>query len=391
MVTFVKMPKSSLTMKEGTILKWYKREGEKVEKGEPLVQILEEKSTIDLEATVSGVVKKLYYRENQDVPVGEVIAAIGAPEEELPDVGKPEAESAPTVEKPPTLVEARKPESTKPMVRASPLARKLAEEHGVDLTLIQGTGPGGRIVESDVRRFLEERPPTIVEERRVKETLPLTGMRKIIAEKMSLSRDTYPRITLIVEVDASEMKRFRERLKLFENIDVSYTDILVKAVAKALTKHPILNSTLMGNEVKIFQDVNIGVAVASPLGLVVPVIHGAENLTLTEIAKRSQQLVKKAKEGTLTRQDLTGGTFTITNLGMYGVDMFTPIINPPETAILGVGRIRETPVVEEGRVAVKPTMFLSLSVDHRVVDGAPAAEFMQTLKKILEGIELVED
>jgi len=391
MVTFVKMPKSSLTMKEGTILKWYKREGEKVEKGEPLVQILEEKSTIDLEATVSGVVKKLYYRENQDVPVGEVIAAIGAPEEELPEVGKPEAESAPTVERPPTLVEAREPESTKPMVRASPLARKLAEEHGVDLTLIQGTGPGGRIVESDVRRFLEERPPTIVEERRVKETLPLTGMRKIIAEKMSLSRDIYPRITLIVEVDASEMKRFRERLKLFENIDVSYTDILVKAVAKALTKHPILNSTLTGNEVKIFQDVNIGVAVASPLGLVVPVIHGAENLTLTEIAKRSQQLVKKAKEGSLTRQDLTGGTFTITNLGMYGVDMFTPIINPPETAILGVGRIRETPVVEEGRVAVKPTMFLSLSVDHRVVDGAPAAEFMQTLKKILEGIELVED
>lgn len=390
MVSLVKMPKSSLTMKEGTILKWYKREGERVERGEPLVQILEEKSTIDLEATASGVVKKLYYRENQDVPVGEVIAAIGAPEEELPEV-KPSAETSPTVEAPPTVMEARRPEAVKPQVRASPLARKLAEERGVDLTLIHGTGPGGRITESDVRRFLEERPPTAAEERRVKETIPLTGMRRIIAEKMSLSRDTYPRITLIVEVDASEMKRFRERLKLFENIDVSYTDILVKAVAKALTRHPILNSTLTGNEVRVFQDVNIGVAVASPLGLVVPVIHGAENLTLTEIAKRSRELIKKAKEGSLTRQDLTGGTFTITNLGMYGVDIFTPIINPPETAILGVGRIRETPTVEEGRIAVKPTMFLSLSVDHRVVDGAPAAEFMQTLKKILEGIELVED
>ncbi|MEM3080062.1 MAG: dihydrolipoamide acetyltransferase family protein, partial [Thermoproteota archaeon] len=210
-------------------------------------------------------------------------------------------------------------------------------------------------------------------------------------EKMSLSRDTYPRITLIVEVDASEMKRFRERLRLFENIDVSYTDILVKAVAKALTRHPILNSTLTGNEVKVFQDVNIGVAVASPLGLVVPVIHGADNLTLTEIAKRSRELINKAREGRLTRQDVTGGTFTITNLGMYGVDLFTPIINPPETAILGVGRIRETPTVEEGRITIKPTMFLSLSVDHRVIDGAPAGEFMQTLKKILEGIELVED
>ncbi|MEM2901126.1 MAG: dihydrolipoamide acetyltransferase family protein [Candidatus Bathyarchaeia archaeon] len=390
MVTFVKMPKSSLTMKEGTILKWYKQEGERVERGEPLVQILEEKSTIDLEATTTGVVKKLYYRENQDVPVDEVIAAIGAPEEELPEV-KPTAEIGPTLEKPQTVVEAQRLEAVKPHIRASPLARKLAEEHGVDLTLIQGTGPGGRITESDVRRFLEERPPTAVEGRRVKETIPLTGMRKIVAEKMSLSRDTYPRITLIVEVDASEMKRFRERLRLFENIDVSYTDILVKAVAKALTRHPILNSTLTGNEVKVFQDVNIGVAVASPLGLVVPVIHGADNLTLTEIAKRSRELINKAREGRLTRQDVTGGTFTITNLGMYGVDLFTPIINPPETAILGVGRIRETPTVEEGRITIKPTMFLSLSVDHRVIDGAPAGEFMQTLKKILEGIELVED
>ncbi|MEM3073019.1 MAG: dihydrolipoamide acetyltransferase family protein [Candidatus Bathyarchaeia archaeon] len=390
MVTFVKMPKSSLTMKEGTILKWYKQEGERVERGEPLVQILEEKSTIDLEATTTGVVKKLYYRENQDVPVDEVIAAIGAPEEELPEV-KPTAEIGPTLEKPQTVVEAQRLEAVKPHIRASPLARKLAEEHGVDLTLIQGTGPGGRITESDVRRFLEERPPTAVEGRRVKETIPLTGMRKIVAEKMSLSRDTYPRITLIVEVDASEMKRFRERLRLFENIDVSYTDILVKAVAKALTRHPILNSTLTGNEVKVFQDVNIGVAVASPLGLVVPVIHGADNLTLTEIAKRSRELINKAREGRLTRQDVTGGTFTITNLGMYGVDLFTPIINPPETAILGVGRIRETPTVEEGRITIKPTMFLSLSVDHRVIDGAPAGEFMQTLKKIFEGIELVED
>ena len=270
-------------------------------------------------------------------------------------------------------------------MRASPLARKIARERGVKLSKVKGTGPRGRITARDVEAIAE---PSL---RRVSETLPLTGMRKLIAEKMSLSSKTYSRITLIVEVDATGMKRFRERLKLFENVDVSYNDILVKAVARALEKHPTLNSTLDGNEIKVFDNVNIGLAVNSPLGLVVPVVHGADLLPITEISKYTRNIIEKARIGTLTKEDLSGGTFTITNLGMLGVDLFTPIINPPETAILGVGSIKERPAAENGKIVVKPTTFLSLSVDHRVVDGAPAAEFMQTLKKMLEGVELVEE
>jgi len=187
------------------------------------------------------------------------------------------------------------------------------------------------------------------------------------------------------------MKRFRERLKAFENMTVSYTDILVKAVAKALARHPHLNASLDGNEFKVFECINIGVAVAAPLGLVVPVVHNVGNLTLTEISKQTRELIEKARKGTLSKEELSQGTFTITNLGMFEIDLFTPIINPPETAILGVGSIKERPFVEEGKITSRLTMFLSLSVDHRVVDGAPAAEFMQTLKKILEGIDLTEE
>ncbi|WP_455364418.1 dihydrolipoamide acetyltransferase family protein [[Eubacterium] cellulosolvens] len=394
MVSLIKMPKSDLTMKEGTILKWYKQEGEKVEKGDPLVQIMAEKSTIDLEAPASGTVKKVYFKEQTDVPVGEVLVAIGSPEEEIPLVKE---------EAPPVAVTSREEADSEPVpqergavspaaeVRASPLAKKIARDHKIDLALIPGTGPGGRIVEADVQKFLERKPSLAVEEKKVKESIPLSGMRKIIAEKMSLSSRTYSRITLITEVDASEMKRFRERLKAFENMTVSYTDILVKAVAKALTRHPHLNASLEGDEFKVFEGINIGVAVTASLGLVVPVVHNVGNLTLTEISKQTRELIEKARKGILSKEELSQGTFTITNLGMFGIDLFTPIINPPETAILGVGSIKERPFVEEGKITSRPTMFLSLSVDHRVVDGAPAAEFMQTLKKILEGIDLTEE
>jgi len=318
-------------MKEGTILKWYKGEGDRIEKGEPLVQIMEEKSTIDLETPASGYVRKLYFKEQEDVPVGKILAIIGEKDEPIPTVSEeaevPEAPvetpSEPQPQKqpvtPPTPTELQAPKGE---VKASPLAKKLAREQGIDLSKIKGIGPRGRITASDVKAMTE---PGI---RKVKETLPLTGMRKLIAERMSLSNKTYSRITLVAEVDASEMIRFRERLKLFENANVSYNDILVKAVARALMKHPTVNSALEGNEIKVFDNTNIGLAVSSPLGLVVPVIHGAEGLPLTEISKRTREVIEKAKSGTLPREDLTGGTFTITNLGMFGVDLFTPIINP---------------------------------------------------------------
>jgi pyruvate dehydrogenase E2 component (dihydrolipoamide acetyltransferase) len=389
MVTMVKMPKSSLTMEQGTILKWYKKEGDRIEKGEPLVQIMEQKSTIDLESTVSATVLKILAGENEDVPVGRIIAVLGEPGEEIPPLEELGVEEAKPKALEPEL-KASKFEEAKPYaeVKASPLAKKLAKEHGIDLSEIKGTGPGGRVTESDVQKYLEARAALKVEGKRVKETIPVTGLRRIVAERMVMSATTAPRITLFMEVDASGIKAFRERLKVFENLQVSYTDILVKAVAKALKEHPIINSTFEGDSVKIFEDVNIGVAVATDMGLVVPVIHNADQLPLSEISEKVRILAEKARENRLERRDVSDGTFTITNLGMYDIDTFTPLINPPECAILGVGRIVEKPIVKAGRIEVKPMMILSLSFDHRIVDGAPASRFMQTLKKIIEGVDL---
>lgn len=390
MVAIIKMPKSSLTMEKGTVLKWYKREGDKIEKGEPLVQIMEEKSTIDLESPSSGTVLKVLAGENEDVPVGEVIAIIGEPGEEIPQIeGLRKDEAKPEVSKPVSETQPKVEEVKPPAeIKASPLARKLTKEHGLDLREIKGTGPGGRITESDVRRHLEAKAALIVEGRRVKEVIQVSGLRRIVAERMVRSASTAPRITLFMEVDASGIKAFRERLKVFENLQVSYTDILVKAVAKALAEHPVMNSTFDGDSIKIFEDINIGIAVATEMGLVVPVIHNADKLPLSEISKKARVLIEKARENRLERVDVSNGTFTITNLGMYEVDMFTPLINPPECAILGMGRIVDKPIVEAGKIEIKPMMTLSLSFDHRITDGAPASQFMRTLKKIIEGVDL---
>ncbi len=387
MVTLVKMPKSSLTMEEGTILKWYKKEGDTVEKGEPLVQIMEEKSTIDLEATSSGVVKKLYYEEQTDVPVGRVIAAVGSPEEKVPEVDVEKKASKEDV-KPIKALEAPEPKAVKGVVKASPLAKKIAKEHGIDLTLIKGTGPGGRVTEKDIKSFMERRVVPLTIERRVKEVIPLTGFRRIIAERMSLSARTHPKITIFMDVDFTELKRFRERLKNFEGLEISYTDMIVKAAAKALSRHPMINSSVEGDEIRIYEDINVGVAVATDLGLVVPVVHGADKKALREISSEVVELVDKARRNALTKKEMSNGTFTVTNLGMFDVDSFTPLINPPECAILGVGRLSEKAMVYEGRLEARLTSTLSLSFDHRVVDGVPAAKFLKTVKSLLEGPEL---
>ncbi len=352
MVTKVLMPRLSLTMKEGTVVQWFKKEGEEVEKGEPVVEVLSEKVTYEVEAPASGVLRKILAEEGMDVPVAETLGIITAPDEKLPEVV----------------------EVTKERIIASPAAKRLGRERDIDLAQIKGTGPDGRIVEEDVQRFLQE----IEVVPRVREVIPLTGIRKTAAERVSVSAKRAPHSTITMEVDMSDTARLRERLQ------VSYTDVLVKAVAKALTEHPIINSTLEKEVIRIFADVNIGVAVATDRGLIVPVIRDADKKSIEEITSSLRELVDRAKQGNLSKEELTGGTFTITNLGMYGVDEFTPIINPPETAILGVGRVVERPVVKDKQIVVKPVMKLSLSFDHRVVDGAPAAEFLQEVKTYLE-------
>jgi len=373
LVTRVVMPRLSLTMKTGTVVQWFKKEGETVQKGESLVEVLSEKVTYDVEAPESGVLRKILAMEGMDVPVAQAIGIIAQLDEQIPETELvlTAPEEAAKVE---AVSERELVEKVEERIAASPAAKRLAREHSVDLSKVVGTGPEGRIVEDDVKKFMEETKVAP----RVREVIPLTGIRKTTAERVSLSARTAPHSTITMEVDVTKAVRLREETQ------ASYTDMLVKAVAKALREHPIMNSTLDDDQIKVFEDINIGIAVATEKGLVVPVVHNADKKSLSDIASALKEVVDKAREGRLTKEDVTGGTFTITNLGMYGVDVFIPIINPPETAILGVGRVTEKPVVISGQLAIKPVIQLSLSFDHRIVDGAPAAKFLQKIKQILE-------
>jgi len=374
LATKVVMPRLSLTMKEGTVVQWFKKEGDTVQKGEPIVEVLSEKVTYDVEAPASGVLCKILAPEGANVPVAEAMGVIAAPDEQLPEI--PSAAVAPTeeIEEAVAVPEREVAERTEERLLASPAAKRLAREHGVDLAGVRGTGPEGRIVEDDVKRFIEETETMP----KVRETVPLSGIRKTTAERVSLSARTAPHSTITMEVDMIGA------VKLHEEMAFSYTDMLVKAVATALKEHPLLNSTLADEQIRVFEDINVGVAAATEKGLVVPVVHNADKKSLSEIASITRELVEKARQGKLSKKELTGGTFTVTNLGMYGVDVFIPIINPPEAAILGAGRVTEKPVVVNKEVKTKSTMQLSLSFDHRIVDGAPAARFLQKVKQLLE-------
>jgi pyruvate dehydrogenase E2 component (dihydrolipoamide acetyltransferase) len=367
MVTKVVMPKLSLTMKEGTVGKWYKKAGETVEKDEPIVEIVSEKATYDLEAPASGVLRKILVEEGVDAAVDAVLAIIAAPDEAYS-----EAE---------VIAQMPKKAEIEERVLASPSAKRLAREHDLDLSQIVGSGPDGRIVEEDVRKAVEKAGGV---QPKVKEIVKLSGFRKTSAERVSASFRSAPHSTVLMETDVSKAEALHERLK------VSYTAILVGAVAKALTENPGINATFEGDSIKIFADVNVGVAVATDYGLVVPVIRNADVKSLNEIDTAIRELSEKAKLEKLSREDVTGGTFTVTNLGMYGVDSFIPIINPPEAAILAVGRVVEKPVAVDGKIEIKPVMTLSLAYDHRIVDGAPAAKFLQKVKYYMEDPEILK-
>ena len=364
MVTKVVMPRLSLTMKQGTVGRWYKKEGENVEKGEPIVEVVSEKATYDLEAPSSGILRKMLVQEGVDAPVNAVIGVITLPDEPFSEA-EAIGEKRETVE---TESERR--------IIASPAAKRLAKEHGIELSTVKGEGPEGRIAEEDVQRLIEQRAGTAGT--KVKQILPLTGFRKVSAERVSMSFRTAPHSTVIMETDVSKAAELRKKTH------VSFTTIVVKAVAKALTEFPLLNSTLEGDKIKMFEDVNVGVAVATENGLVVPIIRNADKKTHKEIDEAIRELAEKARLTRLTKEDLTGGTFTVTNLGMYDVDFFTPIINPPEAAILGMGKITEKPVAADAKIEIRPMLILSLSYDHRIVDGAPAAQFLQRVKQKIE-------
>lgn len=404
-----KLPDIGEGVAEGEIIKWLVEEGAEVREDDPLVEVLTDKANVEIPAPRSGTVLKILAAEGEVIPVGRTIVVIGTPGE-APEV----AEAAPLEE--PGREEIAEPDGRGPAVSeepsgraqtprpmATPATRRLARELGVDLSLIEGTGPKGRITKEDVQRAVAEREevpevvppveelrrapvaPATGEERRV----PLRGLRRRIAEKMVTSKRTAPHYTYVDEVDASKLVALREEAKPLadeQGVRLTYLSFIVKAVVAALKESPYLNASLddEAEEIVLKGYYNIGIAVATDEGLTVPVVKEADRKSILSLSQEIEVLAEKARAGKLALQDLQGGTFTITSLGPLGGLFATPIINYPEVAILGVHEIKEKPVVRDGEVVPGKVMLLSLSFDHRVVDGAMGAEFARRLIRYLE-------
>jgi pyruvate dehydrogenase E2 component (dihydrolipoamide acetyltransferase) len=406
-ITKVIMPKLGLVMKEGLVVGWHAQEGEEVQAGKLLLEIESDKVTTEVEAPVSGVLRKIIVVGDEIVPCGTVVGIIAdSASEEIPGLDAIVAESRAVVmtreqwEEKQALKEA--PEETgggKPeaKVRISPAARKLAREHGVDPSRIKGTGPGGRIVREDVLRAAEsarEGPPSEVEEGRPGESVPLSRMRRSIAENMARSARTVARVVHFIEVDMTRVADYRsqnrESFQREAGADLSYSALLVKATAAAMREDPVLNVSLQDDVIRRHEDIHVGLAVALKEGLITVSVKQADQKGLRLIARECEALIEKARSGGLQVDDVTGSSITISSLGGFDIDCFTPVVNLPEVAILGVGTVVDRPVVKSGKVEVAPIMKLSLSFDHRIIDGVPAARFLQLLKRKLETLAFLE-
>jgi pyruvate dehydrogenase E2 component (dihydrolipoamide acetyltransferase) len=409
------MPSLGHTMEKGKVIEWLKQEGQAVSKGEPLLVVETDKVVTEVEAPADGVVLKILVRPDEERPIGATLALLGAPGETLSEAdmrqllgvettpqAAPAAPVASAVAAPPLTT----PRDAGERVKISPIARKLAEEFGIDPASLQGTGPGGRITKEDVLRAAETAAaaaapapaaaPAVTPRRAaasgsarlsVSRTIPLTGIRGRVAERMFESWNTIPRVTEVMQVDMSVTVAFRDAMmgqwEQQYGVRISLNDMITKAVATALPRHPRLNATLVNQEVRLHEGVNIGVAVNLDEGLIVPVIFNADQKDLGQIARESRQLAERARAGRLQLPEISDGTFTITNLGTTGVDLFTPIINPPQVAILGVGMVQRRPVAVGDALAIRPSVYLSLVFDHRALDGVPAANFLQELQRLL--------
>jgi pyruvate dehydrogenase E2 component (dihydrolipoamide acetyltransferase) len=432
------MPKLSSTMETGTLLQWFKEEGDTVEIGEPLLEILTDKINIEVEAYEEGVLLKRYFDVDDQVPVNHVIGFIGAEGEAVPTdppgVSGDSSDSASgervvenneeslnvavqveSGEKPRATPAARKSAKVhqvelavvagsgpngrvhlkdvtehvstgKVKSKVTPLAGKIAEHEKVDVSALNGSGLNGKIVKQDVTAAIHDKgkeSATPPEKRR-----KIAGMRKVISDRMSQSAFTAPHVTLISEIDMTKVKELRTQLlpivEKQTGFRLSYTEVIIKAVGAVLSRFPAINASLINDEIIYNDDVHIGLAVAVPDGLMVPVIREVNQKGLADLTIDAKDISKRAREQKLLPDQLKGSTFTISNLGMYAIDGFTPIINQPETAILGVGRMQDKPVVLNASIEIRPMMTVSLSFDHRVIDGAPAAEFLTELKRVLE-------
>lgn len=433
------MPRLSDTMEEGTVGRWLKAVGDPIEKGEVIAEIQTDKANMELEAFQSGVLEEILVKEGETVAIGEPIAVIGSgagkavgtrttepaaarqPAQEAPTVRRgaaadtAEAGARPAQAPAPSGNGAGEPQATGAAggrIKASPLARRIAQELGVELSTVRGTGPNGRINREDVERAAAPAPttPTVASDQPAPpvkqppsdpeskpafpveapaaltagEVRPLSRMQRIIVERMVQSKTQAPHFYVTAEIDMAKAIKLREEINALGGQAVSFNDIVVKGCALALKAFPIANASYTPEGIRYNAEINIGVAVAIEGGLIVPVVRNADGMPLRQIAADTRALVVKARENRLTPEDLSGGTFTVSNLGMYGVDEFIAIINQPQAAILAVGAIGEQPVVENGQVTVGHRMRVTLSSDHRVLYGAHAAEFLRELKRLIE-------
>ena len=391
----VVMPRLDPGMQSGRIIEWLKKEGDHVEKDVPIVRIEGEKTTFEVNAPETGVVRKVLFESGMDVEVGQTIALVGEPNEPLPIEAEAQVTAKPVAVQEATLsLVSRVPEPS-----ASPVARKMAREAGIDIGTIKGSGPGGRIVREDVQKVVEQmktQPKTVAasgQEARyvpIVRTIKMAGKRKATAERLSYGFHTTVPVTITMETRMEAVLEHRRDLQKRSGEEISITAYVVKATAKALEDHQIINSSLEGDELRIYGDINIAVAINTPDGLVAPAIPRTNMKSVPEISRGIRDLSERAMQNKLTVSDLTGGTFTVTNLGGYGVDLFAPVINPPQCAILGFGRTAEKPIIVERQVRAASITTLSLVFDHRIVDGVPAAQFLQRVKELLENPKMLD-
>jgi pyruvate dehydrogenase E2 component (dihydrolipoamide acetyltransferase) len=452
--TDVTMPRLSDSMEEGTILKWLVEEGGEVKRGEPLVEIETDKANMTYDADTNGVLIEVVASEGDTLPIGEVIARIGdegekpsgdsgekeAPDEdeaaagdEKPDEDEPEDDGGGDEEEPsepedepepePEPEESEGSESDGERVKASPVARRMAQDLGVELAQLEGSGPGGRIVKADVEAAAkengkpaaaeaeaDEEAPAEAEEKGEKdekepapakaeaksakseggakgevETQELSRLQKTVSRRMAESKATAPDYVLHMDVDMSLCVELRKRLKEVEDPAPSFNDMIVKAAANALREHPRVNGAYRDGKFELYGNVNVGLAVAAQDSLVVPTIFDADTKSLGEIARQARALIEKVRDGKITPPEVSGGTFTVSNLGMYGVDAFSAVINPPQAAILTVGSLKKRAVVDDdGRIVARDTLTLSMVSDHRILYGADAAQFLARVRELLE-------
>jgi len=399
----MRMPKLSDTMTEGVIAAWHKKVGDSVKSGELLAEVDSDKATMEVESYETGTLLYVGANAKESVAVDGILAIIGEAGVDFQSLLNAPSAATPTIN---TIAEVPKieetktsstPVSTEDRIKASPLAKKIAADKGIDLKLVQGSAEGGRIVKKDIEEFKPVAAPTSVAKEVLKpiiasavagvesfDEVPVSSMRKVIAKRLGESLFTAPHFSLTMEINMDKAVENRKSMNDWAEAKISFNDMVLKGVAAALCKHPKVNGSWMGDKIRYNHHIHIGVAVAVEEGLLVPVVRFANTKSLTQISAEVKELGKKAKEGKLQPNDWAGNTFTISNLGMFGIEEFTSIINQPDSAILSVGAIAQKPIVKNGELAIGNIMKITLSCDHRVVDGAVASQFLVTLKGLLE-------